>query len=231
MKHLTFRTNKCLLDLGNGVNALQISLDAVLKCGLKDVIIVTGYKKTQFNEYINRYSDLNIKLVFNRFYDLFGNIFSLWTARDYMDEDFIVINGDVVFHYSILKQLLDKQSNQKICMVIDRKQSYDEDDMKIKERDGRILKVSKTLNPHEVNGESVGMIRFCGQSREKLKSVLEEIVEKEENRKLFYLEAIQWLINRGCGVDSVDVPVDLWLEMDTPSDYYEVKAKLGKIIG
>lgn len=143
MKSLTTNKNKCLLDLGRGNSVLSVTLDCISKCDLKDVTIVTGYKTEQFNEYIFRYPHLNIELIYNPFYDVFGNIFSLWMARKSMNDDFVVINGDVLFHRSILQRLVKRKPESGICMVIGRKQSYDEDDMKVVAKQGKILKIGK----------------------------------------------------------------------------------------
>ena len=48
MKALTKKKPKCFLEI-NGISLIQRLINQLLKLGLKDISIVTGYKAKQFN--------------------------------------------------------------------------------------------------------------------------------------------------------------------------------------
>jgi choline kinase len=57
------------------------------------------------------------------------------------------------------------------------------------------------------------------------------MIGTSQKRNAFYLEAIQSLIKQGNTVNYVEVPEDLWLEIDFPSDFCAAKKKIEQIIG
>lgn len=40
---------------------------------------------------------MHIKIVFNPFYEITDNLISLWMAKSYFVDDFLILNGDTVF--------------------------------------------------------------------------------------------------------------------------------------
>jgi choline kinase len=162
---------------------------------IKDVVIIVGYKAEQIEAKIKDYQDrLNINSI-QSFFDCSNNLISVWMARHYMDSDFITINGDDVFTPSVVENLL--KCNNDITMVIDQKELYDDDDMKVVHAHGNILEVSKTIDTQKANGESIGMIKFSKKGPSIYKSMLEEMVRDPNHRNSFYLKAIQRIIDKG----------------------------------
>ncbi|MCK7537618.1 MAG: hypothetical protein MZV63_45030, partial [Marinilabiliales bacterium] len=106
-------------------------------------------------------------------------------GRHYMQDDFISINGDDIFSPIVLENLL--KSKHDITMVIDQKDEYDEDDMKVIHKDGTILEVSKKIDSKKANGESIGMIKFINKGPKIYTDMLEQMVGDPENRNVFYL--------------------------------------------
>jgi choline kinase len=52
-----------------------------------------------------------------------------------------------------------------ISVTIDRKDSYDEDDMKVVEEGGRLKAIGKRLPKDRVNAESIGLLAFRSGGR------------------------------------------------------------------
>jgi choline kinase len=143
---LTNNTPKSLLELANGRSVLESQLLSIHEAGIREVAIVTGYLTEQIEAKINKYSNeygIKFQIIFNPFYDISNNLISLWHAKHYMEEDFIIINGDDIFKDSVIKGLINQEISQQLCMVIDRKNSYDQDDMKLIIEKDNILKIGK----------------------------------------------------------------------------------------
>jgi choline kinase len=224
---LTKNTPKSLLDLGNGLTLLETQLHSLSENNIKDIVIIVGYKAEQIEAKIKHYQgDLNIKTVFNPFFDCSNNLISVWMARNYMDSDFISINGDDIFSPIVIENLL--KSKEDITMVIDEKQEYDDDDMKVVHLNGNIIEVSKKIEKSRANGESIGMIKFSNKGPEIYTSTLDEMVRDPENRNVFYLKAIQRIINKGFKVNYSICNEEDWGEIDFHPDLELIKSHLEK---
>lgn len=227
MMPLTKNTPKCLLHLGNGLSVLETQLETIKETPIKEIVIVTGYLTEQVEAKVNKYvKDLNIKIVYNPFYDVSNNLVSLWFAKHEMDDDFIIINGDDIFDKSVIEKLLESKSNS--CMVIDKKKEYDYDDMKVSIGGDKINRVGKEIEPEKTDGESVGIIKFQKGSNKTIKKVLEKMIRKKENLNIFYLEAINKFIHEGYTMNFVEINEDEWAEIDFHPDYKLVQENIGK---
>ena len=75
--------------------------------GIKRLVVVTGYLDHHVREFLqNNAADLQVDYVFNPVYKTTNNIYSLWLAREIIDEPFILIESDLVFEESLLEAML-----------------------------------------------------------------------------------------------------------------------------
>jgi len=237
MYPLTKNTPKALLKLPNKT-LLETQLEVFSKFSIiAEIIIVVGYLAEKIenklnNEYSKFKKRFKIKTIFNPFYDLADNLISLWLARYEMNDDLIIFNGDNYITDFVAEKLLNAESQ--ICMVIDRKEHYGEDDMKVVTEADRVVKIGKHLNPDIANGESIGMVKFTGQAPHKLVEVLDKIVRSKKALKFYWLEAIQRLIDEKNEVNYVEVPPESWAEIDIHDDYEHlqefIKQKLSAVL-
>ena len=226
---LTNNTPKSLLELANGTSVLESQLLSIHEAGIREVAIVTGYLTEQIEAKINKYSGeygIEFQIIFNPFYDVSNNLISLWQAKHYMNEDFIIINGDDIFKDSVIKGLVNQDTSQQLCMVIDRKNSYDQDDMKLIIEKDNILKIGKELPEKEVNGESIGMIRVLGDGKRWVVNTMEKMVREKENLHVFYLKMFQELINQGTSIGYYEVEAEAWAEIDFHPDLEDIRKKI-----
>ena len=226
---LTSDTPKSLLELENGTTLLESQLITINKTAVDKVVIVTGYLTEKIESKVQRYSkeyNIDIQIIYNPFFDISNNLLSLWQARHEMESDFIIINGDDIFNDSVLLGLLEHDKNELITMVIDRKETYDEDDMKLIVENGRILEVSKKIPLNEANGESIGMIRVTGEAKGIMVDTMERMVRNKKNMQVFYLAMIQELINQGIVVGYHEISSKDWAEIDFHPDLEDIRKKI-----
>jgi len=226
---LTSDTPKSLLELENGTTLLESQLITINKTAIDKVVIVTGYLTEKIESKVQRYSkeyNIDIQIIYNPFFDISNNLLSLWQARHEMESDFIIINGDDIFNDSVLLGLLEHDKNELITMVIDRKETYDEDDMKLIVENGRILEVSKKIPLNEANGESIGMIRVTGEAKGIMVDTMERMVRNKKNMQVFYLAMIQELINQGIVVGYHEISSKDWAEIDFHPDLEDIRKKI-----
>ena len=140
---LTRNTPKSLLDLGRGLTLLETQLDAIKPSGVTDIVLLTGYRSAQIEAKIQYYEDFNFQIVYNPFFDVSNNLISAWMAMPHIDDDFVLVNGDDIYRSEVLENLLAADGD--VVMVVSRKESYDEDDMKVHISGDRVYKVSKEM--------------------------------------------------------------------------------------
>ena len=97
---------KCLVEI-NGSSLLERLIDNLCDNGFKRLVIVVGYLEHCIQEFVNEYSgDLTIELIVNPQFSTTNNIYSLWLARKKVRESFLLVESDLVFESSQLKDLL-----------------------------------------------------------------------------------------------------------------------------
>lgn len=215
---------KCLLPL-DGSSILEFQLHCLEQLSLPQVVIVCGFGIDRIRSVASLYRGrLGIRLLFNPFYAVADNLISLWIAKTELDEEFVLLNGDVVFHPAILQRLLNAPGD--CCLAISRKEVYDEDDMKIHLCRDSIARIGKDLPPEVTDAESVGIMRFCSLGAKGLCQALEEIARESQASRYYFLEGVQRLIDSGHPVTGCDVGDLPWTDIDTPDDLRAVRQHL-----
>lgn len=229
MLPLTKDIPKPLLDIAPGVTIIDSQLKSLVECqGIKEVIFIVGYKAEMIEERVKNFDKLKVSFIYNPFYMVSNNLITLWLASHEMTSDFIVINGDNVFKPVVLKRLIDEPKNKEITMVIDKKENYCQEDMKVKLRGDRLIAVSKTIPIDGTDGESIGMMRFSGGGVQTIRDTLGAMVRDEKNKQVFYLEALQKIMDSGVPVHSNICDEEEWKEIDFHPDLTLIRERAVK---
>jgi len=213
---LTRDKPKSLIEIADGVTLLGMQILHAKKCGIRDIVVMVGYRAERIESYLQEL-DADVRTLFNPFFDVSNNLVTAWLARQEMNEDFVLLNGDVIFRASVLEKLLSVGSPPHVHMVIDQKPAYDDDDMKVTLRGPRVIDVGKTLDRELADGESIGMIRFSGEGAGRFAQTLDRMVRIAENRDVFYLAAIRQMMSEE-RVAWVECDAADWAEVDFHPD-------------
>ena len=228
---LTRNTPKPLLDLNHGKTLLEEQLESIEKSKVIDeVVIVVGYLAEQIEAKIKLYIQKGLKIttIYNPFYDISNNLLSLWMAKNHMDEEFIITNGDNIFKEDVFRDLVQNNSDG-IFLTINKKDKYDEDDMKVNLENDKLIQVSKTIPLEESNAESVGLVYVSGNRYTNVfRKAMERLVRNFEYRNKFWLEIFNKLSLNGVNIKTFEIDGETkWKELDFHPDIENVK----KIIG
>ncbi|MGH7901082.1 MAG: sugar phosphate nucleotidyltransferase [Thermodesulfobacteriota bacterium] len=213
---------KCLLDVG-GETILEQQINNIRDCGIDEVVIVVGFGFEKVENFLRNYDGLGmrIKTLYNPFYQTTNSLISLWIARGEMDQDIVVMNGDDVFEIDVLEQALN-QREERICLPIKVKSSYEEEDMKVYVKGRTIIEIGKTL-ANRSSAESVGIRVFRDTGVEFIKRAIEEEMRIDGAEKKWYISAIHRLIKKGYKVKSLDINDLFWMDVDYPSDLFKAR--------
>jgi len=152
---LTEEIPKALLDIG-GQRLIERQIDAFAACGIKEFVVLTGYRANLMAEVLADVEagleGVSIRTVHNPFFAVSDNLASCWMARHEMDRDFIQVNGDNLFRADMVERVL-AAPQVPVTAVINHKDSYDNDDMKVMLDSGRLTEIGKTLPLEAVDAE------------------------------------------------------------------------------
>jgi choline kinase len=220
--HLVDDKPKCLIDF-HGRPLLDRQLDTLEASGVHEAVVVTGFHDELINEAIARRSGgPEVRTIYNPFYKVADNTGSLFMAREELSGDCLVWNGDTLVSRALMERVVGNDQPG-ICVTIDRKESYDEDDMKVVEEGGRLKAVGKRLPKDRVNAESIGLLAFRSGGAEQFRYAIERAMRTPEGTTIWYLRVIHHLAQNG-EVWTVDIHGEEWGEVDFPEDVEAARA-------
>jgi choline kinase len=214
--HLVDDKPKCLIEFG-GRTLLDRQLDTLAANGVAEAIVVTGFHDDLVRAAVARRSGgINVRTIYNPFYKVADNLGSLFMAREELTGDCLVWNGDTLVSDALMGKVLGND-RAGICVTIDRKDSYDEDDMKvIVDADGRLRAIGKRIS-QGVNGESIGLLAFRSGGAERFREAIERDIRTPEGTTIWYLRVIHHLAEQS-EVWTLDIDGEEWGEVDFPPD-------------
>jgi len=214
--HMVDDRPKCLIDF-NGRSLLDRQLDTLEANGVHEAVVVTGFHDELVQAAIAaRSGGLNVRTIFNPFYKVADNTGSLYMAREELAGDCLVWNGDTLVSNALMSRVVGND-RAGICVTIDRKESYDEDDMKVVEEGGRLKAIGKRLDLGAVNAESIGLLAFRGDGAERFREAIEKAMRTPEGTTIWYLRVINQIAQSG-EVWTLAIEGEEWGEVDFPPD-------------
>lgn len=103
---LTHNSPKCL-TLVNEKSILERLVINLKQQGFKRLVIVTGYLENYIREALGTKSgNMTIEYIYSPLYKTTNNIYSLWMARERINEPFILVESDLVFDVSQLDDMI-----------------------------------------------------------------------------------------------------------------------------
>jgi choline kinase len=216
--HLTHDRPKCLIEF-DCRTLLDRQLDALAANGVDEVVVVTGFRDDQIEASLANRSGgpRHVRTIFNPFYKVADNLGSLYVAREELAGDVLVWNGDTLVSNALMARVVANRDQQGICVTIDRKDDYDDDDMKvIADDDGRLRAIGKRI-AEGVNAESIGLLAFRGDGAARFRGAIERAMRTPEGTTIWYLRVIHHLAQNG-DVWTLDIAGEDWGEVDFPED-------------
>lgn len=110
LKGLTKDKTKCMVEV-NGITLIERTLSQLDGLGLGKIILVVGYQSEKLIDFI---SSLNIRTpieyVYNEVYSTTNNIYSLFLAKEFLeDNDCLILESDLIFDEGVLEDLVEDE--------------------------------------------------------------------------------------------------------------------------
>ena len=219
IRPLTDNCPKSLLKI-NGKTILEMMLSHIQACGINEVVFVLGYLQNQIKDYVKiQFPDLIVQFITNEKYEVTNTGYSLMLTKDFVqDSTFIKFDADVVFDINILTSLIASEYDN--CLCIDKNINLDAEEIKvIIKDDNRVVKASKTVNPVDAIGESIGIEKISGETACTLFNELELMMKDEQYHQEYYEAAYERLIEKDVPFHALDISGLKWTEIDTQEDF------------
>ena len=116
MGELTKNTHKSLVILNDGETILERQIRILSECGIKEFIITTGPYEEKIKAVCDKYPYLKFSFVHNDLFDKTNYIYSFYLTKDFLDDDFLTLHGDLVFNKKLVRAVLDNP-NESIGLI------------------------------------------------------------------------------------------------------------------
>lgn len=228
MGKMTEHLPKCMTEIFSAdVTKQETILSRQLRMleiiGVQDVVITTGHQADELEDYCKslKYSG-NITFVHNPVYQKTNYIYSIYLAKDDLDDDILLFHGDLVFDLAALCKVAFSENS---CMAIDPRADLPEKDFKAvisQTEDKRIKKIGIEFFEHAAAAQPLYKINKSDWT-----IWLDQIVDFCENGNTgCYAENAFNALNGECKIYPSDVNGMLCNEIDTPEDLDYVNQKL-----
>jgi len=173
---LTKYTPKALLKV-DSKTLLNHQVDKLAECGIKDLIITTGPYENKIKNYMEmEHPSVKVTYVKNPKYKTTNYIYSMWLTKNLIDDDIILLHGDLFFEKKLLKSLINEKHEN--CVLVNRKIKPPEKDFKAIIKNDRVFRIGI-----EFRGENVFF--------------LAPLYKFSKSDYLFWLEEIETSIKKG----------------------------------
>jgi choline kinase len=205
---------KCLVDIG-GMTLLSRMLRALAAVEVIEAWVVVGYRRDLIAAELERCpSPLPVVCVSNEAY-LRGSVRSLWTARQVLSSEVLVMDADVLFPLHLLRRLV--RSPHRNCVLADAGSAFTGEEMMLTIQDERIWDITRGGGePAQVLGEGVGFYKLDLPAARRLQELLEQWMASGRDGEEY--EEVFRVLFKVChfGYELVgDLP---WTEVDFPED-------------
>lgn len=233
MKPFTDDTPKCMLKF-NDKTLLRHQIDTLRKAGIKDIIVVKGYREEKIN-----YKDVTYYM--NNDYRNNNILHSLFCAEREMDGEFVAVYSDIIYDKDILEKLMADRRDISVAVDTDWLKCYggraghpiDEAECVMFDADKKVVKIGKKLpNKDRCHGEFIGIMKCSKLGADIYRTHFNRLRKTHSGKpfhettvfeKAYLTDMIQDLTISGIPVFCVTVEGG-WREIDTVEDYEKLLA-------
>ncbi|MBQ7010441.1 MAG: NTP transferase domain-containing protein [Clostridia bacterium] len=140
MGDFTKNNHKSMARLKDGETIFHRQLRILGEEGVRDFVVTTGPFEDQLKKEAEDFPECNFTFVRNDSYNKTNYIYSMYLAREYMDDDILFFHGDLVFNRKLIHDVLN--CDDKNTATVNFKKSLPEKDFKGRVRDGKVVEVS-----------------------------------------------------------------------------------------
>lgn len=228
---LTEDLPKALVEV-NGTPILVNALNNLKSAGISLVIIVVGHLKEKIIQRIGyEFNGLHIAYVVNDAYGTTNNIYSLWLARDMINDDVLLLECDLFFKGDLLEAVMKDDSECAILtsdyngktmngtvITIDPDNNVDSMILKMDQKTGLDLsQCKKTVNIYRMKKQFM---------KNKFMPAIDLYVRTQDVSSFYEIVLGALVYFKNSVIKAVNVPESMWFEIDDIEDLRRAEKRL-----
>lgn len=152
------------------------SIETLIACGIKRIIIGTGYKKEAYEALKAKYPQ--IECVFSPRYAETNSMYTLWNCRNAIgNDDFLLLESDIIFSKNAITELLEDEHPD--IMLITPVTKFQDQYYVEYDENGTLTRCSTNKVEIKAKGELVGIHRISSAFFHKMSVEYGNVVAKE----------------------------------------------------
>jgi choline kinase len=174
---------KCLLTI-NGYTLLERVVSDLTSLNVNRINIVVGYKADLVQKActtLRKKYGVSFNLVHNSDYLSTNTAYSLHIGLNDVYDDVVIFNGDVLYDYTILNNLL---KIDQTAISVDNKRALTDESFKIRIVNSQIEEMGKSVPIENATGEFIGISKVARSDLKESKRLLKSLVS--DNLKNYY---------------------------------------------
>ncbi|MCA9401925.1 MAG: phosphocholine cytidylyltransferase family protein [Candidatus Omnitrophica bacterium] len=195
---------KCLSKLPDGQTILSRQMSILQDNGIKDIVIVVGFKMSLIMEHIPQ-----AVFKYNPAYYITNTSKSLLKGLENVHDDTVWMNADVIFDPQVIERIVQAEGN---TIVVNQEKCGEEEIKYTLDSSGAIQEISKTAA--NAKGEAVGVNKISASDLEAFKKCLASCDDND-----YFERAIEIGVNQGLRFTPVDISDIRCIEIDMKEDF------------
>ncbi|MEM0049154.1 MAG: sugar phosphate nucleotidyltransferase [Candidatus Bathyarchaeia archaeon] len=222
LRPLTYTRPKHMIPVG-GKPVLEHVINALKASGIEDILIVVNYMADVIKEYFGDGSKYGVKIKYVYQEKISGTAGAIFSAREYVNEPFLAINGDTLFSPDAIKLVIDKFCEESSDAVLAAVRISDPREFGVlKVKDGELIDIVEKPSK-EVTGSLVNAGIYVFPTD--IFSYIER-TKLSERGELEITESIRLLLSENRRVSVVEISGESWLDIGRPWDLLEANARI-----
>lgn len=203
---------KGFIEVG-GKSMVIRSIETLISCGIKRIVIGTGYKKEAYEALKEQYPQ--IECVFSPRYAETNSMYTLWNCCEAIgDDDFILLESDIIYSKNAITELLEDE-HPDIMLITPVTKFQDQYYVEYNEN-GTLTRCSTNKTEIDAKGELVGIHKLSSSFYHHLCIEYEKIIA--EASKLGYEYQLLWMSQHLSPVYVLNAHDVSWYEIDDEDD-------------
>lgn len=220
MGGITVNRPKCLVNLDEEETILGRQLKLIKDVGIKEVVITTRIYENDIRKYCNNLGlDLKYTFVNNSLSNKTNYIYSIYLAKEFLDDSIVLMHGDLVFDYQVLNDLMNCKES---VIAVSTTNELLEKDFKAVLKEESIEKIGVEFFENAIECQPLYKLN----KQEWIMWLQNICLFCENNNVKCYAENAFNDISYKCIIHPMDFKKLLCSELDTVEDLQRIKKKL-----
>ncbi|MGD0644233.1 MAG: bifunctional sugar-1-phosphate nucleotidylyltransferase/acetyltransferase [Candidatus Bathyarchaeia archaeon] len=201
-----------------GKPILQFCLEAVKNAGISEAIIVTHYMGDAIRQYFGDGEKLGLHISYVEQKEVLGTGNAVAVAEPYVDDDFVLVYGDLLFGMDAVKNVLHMYERGKTAAVmgvvpVDKPESYGIIEFDVEKKKVKRVEEKPDAGKAPSNLANAGVYVFSKSVFDKIKLTKASVRGEWE-----LTDAVTLLAEEGKTVLAVELSKDDWFDVGRPWD-------------